>query len=97
MVQYNSQLDINDESKENYILEGFTDLTLDDIEEISQVHVNGAVGVTAGIDNFKVRAQYIYGLTNIFNNLNKSNQSAGSGTDFKGNQTMLVFSAMFIF
>ena len=97
MVQYNSELDINDDSKENYVLEGFTDVTLDDIKEISRINVNGAVGVSGGFDNFKVRAQYIYGFLNSFNNINSSNQSSGNSTDFKGNQNMLVFSAMFIF
>ena len=97
MIQYNSQLDIDDDSKENYILEGYTDLTLDAIKDISQLNINGAIGVSAGVEKFRVRAQYIYGFTNIFNNLNRSNLTSGNDTDFKGNQNMLVFSAMINF
>jgi hypothetical protein len=97
MIQYNSQLDLKDDSKENYILEGYTDLTLGAIKDVSKLNINGAVGISAGVDNFRVRAQYIYGFTNIFNNLNKSNLSSVNDTDFKGNQSMIVFSAMFGF
>ena len=94
MLQYNSQLDLIDESKENYILKGYNTLTVDAIQQISQFNVNGAVGFSAGVGNFRVRAQYIYGFTNILNNLNKNNFESQSGSDFKGNQNMIVFSAM---
>lgn len=95
MLQFNGTLDLQDDSKENYILEGYDNLTVSDIENISRFNVNGAIGATAGFDQFKIRAQYIYGFTNMLNALNKENLLEGN--DFKGNQNMLVFSAMFIF
>lgn len=95
MLQFNGTLDLQDDNKENYILEGYDNLTVSDIENISRFNVNGAIGATAGFDQFKIRAQYIYGFTNMLNALNKENLPEGN--DFKGNQNMLVFSAMFIF
>ncbi|SHG81671.1 hypothetical protein [Winogradskyella jejuensis] len=95
MLQYNSNLDIQDEAKENYLVSGYNTITAKDISEISRFNVNGAVGVSAGFDKFKVRAQYIYGFTNMLNKLN--NQNFSENNDFKGNQSMLVFSAMVIF
>ena len=95
MIQYNGTLDLQDETKENYILEGYTDLTANQISNISKFNVNGAVGASLGFDQFKLKAQYIYGITNIFRALNKENLVGN--TDFKGNQNMMVFSALFIF
>ncbi|MEN8885549.1 MAG: hypothetical protein ABF246_04105, partial [Winogradskyella sp.] len=59
---------------------------------------NGAAGATLGFKFLKVRLQYIYGFTNMLNKLNE--QKFNSGTireDFKGNQSMLVFSALIAF
>lgn len=95
MLQYNSGLDLQDDSQENFIIDGYNTITADNISEISRFNVNATVGATLGIKNFKIRAQYIYGFTNILNKLNDQNLFENS--DFKGNQNMLVFSAMFIF
>ena len=95
MLQYNGNLNIQDENQSNYILQGYNTLTAEDISEISKFHVNGAIGISVGIDWLKVRGQYIYGFTNIFNRLNDDNLVPNS--DFRGNQNMLVFSAMLLF
>lgn len=95
MIQYNGDLDLEDISKENYIVSGYNTLTLKDLFEVSRFNVNGAIGVSAGFDRISLRAQYIYGFTNMLNKLNKQSFAENSG--FKGNQSMLVFSAMVTF
>ena len=95
MLQYNSDLDLQDEAKETYLIDGYNTIRADEITGISRFNINGAVGASLGIDKFKLRAQYIYGFTNMLSKLNKANFS--EDVDFKGNQSMLVFTAMFVF
>lgn len=60
--------------------------------------MNGAVGASVGIRNFKLKAQYIYGFTNILKKLeNQSLDTLGGDSRFKGNQTMLVLGAIVSF
>ena len=60
---------------------------------------NGAIGLSAGISHFRLRAQYIYGFTNMLGKLNKNNLETlgNSESKFKGNQSMLAFTAMITF
>tara|TARA_R110002012_G_scaffold300750_1_gene500706 strand:+ start:77 stop:769 length:693 start_codon:yes stop_codon:yes gene_type:complete len=97
MLQYNSDLEIEDDTYENAILDGYTTVTADDISDVSNFNANGAVGLTAGFSHFKVRAQYIYGFTNILRNLNENDFSDSIDEKFKGNQSMLALTAMFSF
>lgn len=95
MLQYNGDLDIQDETKESYIIDGYNTATLNDLPEVAHFNVNAAVGATLGFDSFKVRAQYIYGFLNSFKSTN--NQNLAESINIEGNQNMLVFSAMFLF
>ena len=102
MVQYNGKLDLNSNNDENlYVyLNNGNSVLASDIEEISQINVNGAIGATIGVGAFKFRAQYIYGFTNILNKLNDKVSEIGphsGNSDFKGNQTMLNFMALITF
>jgi hypothetical protein len=99
MLQYNSELELNDKSQSDYILTNYDNLTADEIKGINQFNLDGIIGITAGYDSFKVKAQYIYGFTNALNKLNsKDLDTSGSNeTNFKGNQSMLAFTAMFTF
>ncbi|MEZ4793287.1 MAG: outer membrane beta-barrel protein [Gelidibacter sp.] len=98
MIQYNSKLELKDDSKKNYLIDGYTNLMAKDISDISKFNVNASVGATAGFDHFKLRVQYIYGLTNMFNKLNDQNlDAAPSNKTFKGNQSMLAFMAFIYF
>jgi hypothetical protein len=99
MLQYNSEMELNNENQSNYILNNYNNLLADDIKSISQFNANGTIGLTAGYDSFKVKAQYIYGFTNILNKLNNKDldTSGNNETKFKGNQSMLAFTAMFTF
>ena len=97
MLQYNSDLELKDEDKESYIIDGFTSATAKDFKKLNNINFNGAVGLTAGISRFKVKAQYIYGLTNILGGLNKEDFAQNLEKKFKGNQSMLAFTVMFSF
>lgn len=97
MLQYNSDLELKDNNKEDYIIDGFTTVIAKDIQNLNNLNFNGAIGLTAGINNFKLRAQYNYGLTNILGGLNKEEFAQNLETQFKGNQSMLAFSVMFTF
>ena len=97
MLQYNSQLELKDESKEGYIVSGYENLLTEDITDISQFNANGAVGVSAGFGSFLLRAQYVYGFTNILGKLNDQDLNIGDKNKFKGNQSLLAFTAMITF
>lgn len=98
-LQYNGDLELKDETKVGYFINGYDSLTAKEIQNISKFNVNGMIGVSAGIGVFKVRAQYIYGFLNMLDKLNSKNLNTSGSTEtkFKGNQSMLVFGAMFSF
>lgn len=98
MLQYNSKLELKDDSQENYYINNYTNLLATDITNISQFNINGTVGASLGIKNVKVKAQYIYGFTNMFNKLeNQDLDTTGGNNRFKGNMNMLVLGATLSF
>jgi len=98
MLQYNSELELKDYSQEGFIVSGYDSLLTEDITDISKFNVNGAVGISAGFGSFRLRAHYVYGFTNILGKLNNQDLSVGNNNDkFKGNQSLLAFTAMLTF
>ena len=99
MLQYNSNLELKDDQQELFLITNYNSLTANNITEISNFNVNGAVGLTAGFSIIKFRAQYIYGFTNTLNKLNsnKAIDLTDNNNKFKGNQSILTFSAMITF
>lgn len=98
MLQYNGKLELKDETNKGYYINNYSNLTAEDITNISQFNINGAIGASVGIKNFKLKAQYIYGFTNILNKLNSETiDASGGGSKFKGNQTMLVLGGVISF
>lgn len=98
MLQYNGKLEFKDKAQENYYINNYINLTATDITNISQFNLNGAAGASLGIKNFKLKAQYIYGFTNILKKLESQNlDTSGGNARFKGNQTMLVLGATISF
>lgn len=94
MIQYNGELELKDSSQENYLVDGYSILMAQDISDISKFNINASIGATAGFSRFRVRVQYIYGLTNMLNKLNDQNLNpTPSDKAFKGNQSMLAFMA----
>ena len=98
ILQANGFFEPADDEKKVYYLDGYDALQAQDIRDISKFNVNGAIGATAGLKNFRLRAQYQYGFTNVFGKLN--NQDLGispNTTKFKGNQSTLLFTALILF
>lgn len=97
MLQYNSELELKDSSKEGYIIKGYNNLLTEDIRDISKFNANGAVGLSLGVRRLLLRAQYIYGFTNILGKLNDQDFDIDSNDKFKGNQSLLAFTAIITF
>ncbi|WP_353777132.1 hypothetical protein [Winogradskyella sp. 3972H.M.0a.05] len=98
MLQYNSNLELQDGSHENYFIQNYTNLQAKDIEDVSNFNVNGMVGATAGFDHFKVSAHYVYSFLNTLEKLNDQNlDTTGGESNFKGNQSMLIFGVAVFF
>jgi hypothetical protein len=95
MLQYNSKLEPKSADEDNlFVLINETSVLAKEIEDISQFNVNGAIGATLGFRFLKLRAQYIYGFTNMLNKLNDKDLTT---ENFKGNQSMITFAALFTF
>ncbi|GAA3591603.1 hypothetical protein Q4Q39_05120 [Flavivirga amylovorans] len=91
MLQYNSKLEFKNKDEKGYYINNYTNLSAEDITNISQFNLNGAIGASVGIKNIKLKAQYLYGFTNILKKLeNQDLDATGGNGRFKGNQTMLV-------
>ncbi|HLV38801.1 hypothetical protein [Xanthomarina sp.] len=98
MIQYNSDMEIKDKAYETYIINSYTNLIAKDLRDISNFNVDGAIGASAGFGFFRLKAQYIYGFTNMLNKLNNNNLDlSGNDKKIKGNQSMLAFTAMITF
>ena len=97
MLQYNSELELRDESKEGYVIKGYDNLLTEDISGISNFNANGAIGLSFGMRRLLLRAQYVYGFTNILGKLNDQDLNIGNNDKFKGNQSLLAFTAMITF
>ena len=96
-LQYNSELELANDNQSNFVIQGYDNLFAEDITEISQFNVNGVVGASAGIGNFKLRATYSYGFTNILKKLNDQDFNLNNADRFEGNQAMLAFALMITF
>ncbi len=98
MIQYNSDMEMKDDSKEGFFIKNYENLLAEDITDINNFNVDGAVGLSAGFSHFRIKAQYIYGFTNMLNRLNKDSLDlTGNDGKVKGNQSMLAFTAMITF
>lgn len=97
-LQYNGKLDLKDSKQEELLINGYDNLIAEDISDIAPFNANGVVGASAGIGNFKLRATYSYGFTNILRKLNDEDlTTTPSSKKFEGNQTMLAFALMITF
>ena len=91
-------MELNDRSKEGYFITGYDNLLANDVKDVNQFNVNVLAGASAGIGAFRLRAQYSYGITNMFANLNKKNLDTTPNDDsFEGHQQMLSFTLMITF
>lgn len=70
ILNVNGKLKLDSNNFKDFILEGYETLKAEDIQNVSKVHFFLAGGITAGIENFRLGAQYQYGVTNLFNRFN---------------------------
>ena len=97
ILDVNGKMKLKREGFEDYIIDGYDNLRAKDIDNISRVHVLAAGGVTAGLRNFRLQAQYQYGLTNIFQRFNDNQELEKATGTFEGNASMLILGAVFYF
>lgn len=90
----NSKMTLDNDRYENYIVEGYSSLKAQDIQDISKFHFHLAGGITAGLESFRLTAQYQYGLTNILKNLDDQNLE---NSDFKGNSSTIILMVIIYF
>jgi hypothetical protein len=96
-LQYNSGLELKEDSQSNFIIQGYDNLFAEDLSNISNFNANGVIGASAGIGSFKLRAAYSYGFTNILGKLNDQDFNLNNADRFEGNQSMVSFALMITF
>ena len=90
----NGKMKLADDKYGDYILTGYNTLTAADIQDISKFNVRLAGGLTAGLEHFRISAQYQYGVTNILGGLNDKGLE---NEDFKGNSSTIVLMGVIYF
>jgi len=94
VLNVNGRMKLDTDRYENYILEGYSTLKASDIEDISKVNFRVMGGLTAGLENFRLSAQYQYGVTNVLKNLNGLELE---NSDFEGNSGTIILAAVLYF
>ena len=90
----NGKMKLDQDEYEDYILTGYNTLTAKNIQEISRFNVRLAGGITAGLEHFRISAQYQYGITNMLGKLNDENLE---NDDFKGNSSTIILMGVIYF
>lgn len=88
------KMKLDREEYEDYILTGYNTLTAKDIQDISRFNVRLAAGLTAGLEHFRIGAQYQYGVSNMLGALNGNDLEKD---DFKGNSSTIIVSGVIYF
>ena len=96
LLHVNGKMNLNNDTYEDYILEGYTALKAKDIQDINRINFRVAGGITAGVEQVRASVQYQYGVTNILGRLNDE-EKGFEKKDFKGNSSTIVLSAVFYF
>lgn len=94
VLNISGKLKLKSDSYDSYIIDGYETLTAGEIQDISKVNFHVAGGITGGLEQFRVSAQYQYGVTNSLNKLNEQNLE---NSDFDGHSSLFTFSAIFYF
>lgn len=66
----NGKMSLQDRGQESNIVNGYTTLTAEEIQEISRINPFAVIGITGGWESVRFMVQYQYGLTNFFGNYN---------------------------
>lgn len=87
----NGNLSLDDRSQGSNIVNGYTTLTAEEVQEVSRINPFGVIALTGGWESVRFTLQYQYGLTNFFGNLNDQDftDPLASGTDFDATVSIL--------
>ena len=97
-IQFNSELELDNETQETFFINGYDNLNAGDISDITKLNANGVIGLSGGIGPIRLRVHYTYGFTNILNNLNDQDlNTSGGESRFNGNQSIISATALFTF
>jgi len=94
ILNINGKMKLDTDRYKDYILDGYSTLSAQDIQDINRINFRLAGGLTAGFRSFRVGAMYQYGLTNI---LGRLNDKSFEKTSFKGKSATLIFSGTLYF
>lgn len=94
ILNINGKMKLDSERVKDYILEGYTTLRAQDIQDINRINFRIAGGLTTGFQSFRVSGMYQYGLTNMFGRLNDKNLEKST---FKGNSGTIIIAATLYF
>lgn len=94
ILNVNGKLKLDSNQFEDFVIDGYDQLRADEIQDISKVNLHLAGGISAGIEQFRVSAQYQYGVTNTLNSLNDNNLE---NSNFDGHSSLISFAATFYF
>lgn len=93
----NGKMNLKDDSQSNTRIAGFSNLTGEDLEEISKLNPFAVIGVTGGFENVRLSVQYQYGITNILNGLNQQDLDLidPEARNFKGTASFISAGIVF--
>ena len=98
ILNVNGKLKLDSNNFKDFILEGYETLKAEDIQNVSKVHFFLAGGITAGIENFRLGAQYQYGVTNLFNRFNDITEiEKPTEEKYDGHASTVLLTAVFYF
>lgn len=94
ILNVNGKMKLDTDRYQDYILEGYTTLRAQDIQDINRINFRVAGGLTAGLRSFRVGVLYQYGVTNMLGRLNDKKLEK---TTFKGNSSTIIFAGTLYF
>jgi hypothetical protein len=94
ILNVNGKMKLDSERYNNYIIDGYTTLRAEEIQDINRVNFRVAGGLTAGIESLRISGMYQYGVTNMLGRLNDKNFE---NKDFEGHSSTIVLSAVVYF
>lgn len=89
ILNVNGKMKLDSDRFNDYILDGYTTLRAQDIQDINRINFRVAGGLTAGLKNLRISGMYQYGVTNMLGRLNDK--------DFEGHSSTIVVSAVLYF
>ncbi len=95
VLNINGKMKLSSNRYEDYTIEGYNELKTTDLQEISKINFLIQGGMTVGIENFRLLAQYQYGVTNMLNKLNE--KELAEDINFSGTSSTLILGAVIYF